>query len=540
MPRLLYRYVLRDLLRSMLLTTAILVAVVAFGAAVKPLINDRLLTPLAAVKYILLAMVPMLQFALPFSAGFAATITIHRMAGDNEIQAMAVSGVSYRRILRPVLVLGLLLLVVMIALTQWVIPRFWGLMQRTITADITEIFESSIRRGEPFEAGSLQIYADDVIVQHHPPGSEADTRMILVGVAAAELDRQLRIVTDVTASQAVVDVYRRPDGTRLKLALSDTVAFSRRTSQLVRTEQIIPDRALIVPDATEDEPTTMTQRQLRALYRDPDRFRDVVEAREQLAATLRDEAMLEAVHGQLAATGSALFEDDAMEGRRFRVLADTIGGGQFRRVGGTPVEVVEEDQAGPARRYRAAEVIVEPPGISSLGRSTFQLVLQDYEVTDLRSQSPSNRRVRLVLPGLTPAGMPHTPAGIASSSALIEQARSARWQPGLIKARLDRLEDQITQIRDEIVSRLSKRYAVSVTAPLLLVLGAVLAMWLRGSLPLTIYLLAFIPSILDLVLISGGDQVLREGKASGWLVMWSGNAGLLVLLLLAYGRLCRN
>ena len=74
MPLLLYRYVLRDLLRVMLLTTAVLVTVIAFGAAIKPLTNDQLLTAAQAAKYIGLAIVPMLQFALPFSAGFAATL----------------------------------------------------------------------------------------------------------------------------------------------------------------------------------------------------------------------------------------------------------------------------------------------------------------------------------------------------------------------------------------------------------------------------------------------------------------------------------
>jgi lipopolysaccharide export system permease protein len=200
MPWLLYRMMLVDLLRVIGLTAAVLVTVIAFGATIKPLTGDTVLDAGQVFKYLLLAIVPMLQFALPFAAGFGATIALHRMSVDNEVQAMAASGLSYRRILLPVLVLGLALCIVMIALTQEVIPRFWSLIERMIAKDVTRIFEASIRRGQPFALGDMQIYADDIIVQRSPEGADGpETRLQLAKVAAAELDESGRIVTDVTA-----------------------------------------------------------------------------------------------------------------------------------------------------------------------------------------------------------------------------------------------------------------------------------------------------------------------------------------------------
>src|SRR5436189_4191181 len=109
MPWLLYRYILRDLLRVVGLTASVLVTVIAFGATIKPLANDTLLDAAQTAKYMGLAIVPMLQFALPFAAGFAATITLHRMTNDNEILAMSASGISYRRIMVPLIGLGVAL-----------------------------------------------------------------------------------------------------------------------------------------------------------------------------------------------------------------------------------------------------------------------------------------------------------------------------------------------------------------------------------------------------------------------------------------------
>ena len=109
MPWRFYRYMLVDVLRQFAITAVILVVVIAFGATIKPLSNGGLLTGWDTLKYLALAIVPMLQFALPFAAAFAATICLHRMAQDNEIIAMSVSGQSYTKLLAPMAFLGVYL-----------------------------------------------------------------------------------------------------------------------------------------------------------------------------------------------------------------------------------------------------------------------------------------------------------------------------------------------------------------------------------------------------------------------------------------------
>ena len=99
----------------------------------------------------------------------------------------------------------------------------------------------------------------------------------------------------------------------------------------------------------------------------------------------------------------------------------------------------------------------------------------------------------------------------------------------------------LQRLQWEISARLLKRYALSVTAALLLVLGAILAMWLKNSQPLVIYLLAFMPSIFDLIVISGGEQMMRDGNiVIGQIVMWTGNAMLLGIIFVTFMRLARH
>ena len=98
MPLRLYRYILFEMIRVILITTGVLVTVIAFGAVIKPLAGESLLTAGQAVKYVFLAMVPMLQYALPFAAGFGSTLALHRFTGDNEITESDVAALKYTSI----------------------------------------------------------------------------------------------------------------------------------------------------------------------------------------------------------------------------------------------------------------------------------------------------------------------------------------------------------------------------------------------------------------------------------------------------------
>ena len=207
MPWMLYRYFMGELLRVFLLTATVLVVVVAFGAAIKPLAADDLGGPLQIAKYITLAIVPMLQFAIPFAAGFAAKLVMHRYTADNEILAASVSGLSYSRILLPIFGFGCVLLVVMVLLTQTIIPRFWQSLQQMIARDVTRLIQSSIKKGVPVRFGNVQIHADDLVVLEEPPDTGAQTRLVLDRVVAAKMDTDGRIVWDIAARQAVVDVH---------------------------------------------------------------------------------------------------------------------------------------------------------------------------------------------------------------------------------------------------------------------------------------------------------------------------------------------
>jgi lipopolysaccharide export LptBFGC system permease protein LptF len=90
-------------------------------------------------------------------------------------------------------------------------------------------------------------------------------------------------------------------------------------------------------------------------------------------------------------------------------------------------------------------------------------------------------------------------------------------------------------------SHLANRLAQSVSILLVLLLGAALAVAMRQAMPLTVYILAFLPAVVNIFMVSGGQLMMSDGATvAGLLVMWGGNAVLLAALVAAWRRLARN
>ncbi len=540
MLRVLDRYLLGDLLRLTLLTTGVLVMVIAFGAAIKPLAKESLLTLGQTAKYVALATIPMLQFALPFAAGFAGTMSLHRMTTDNEVLAAAVAGISYRRLLAPVLGLGTALMLVMVVLTQWIIPHFWSYLDRTVAKDVTRIFQASIEHGRPFQFGDRQIYADRLIVEQQPPGSEIDTRLILLHVAAADLDAKGRIDKDVTASRAVVDIYRRPHATFLKLTMLDTVAYDPAGGVLAWAERL-DSRTIVIANERSKDTRQMSRGELLRVRADPDLYGSIVSRKHHLAEALRDEHVWTLLDERLAATGEIELVADRPDGARYRVDAERLQNGRLTTAGDGAIEVRRIVAGRVDRRFRAVGAHLVHRSAAPGSPLAFDLVLEDCAVTDLSAPQRTNRKrelalENLVIPDLTAADLTDLP-----SAELLALAVGPGEHNATVRARADRLARRIVSLRHETTGRLQKRYALSMTALLLIALGATLALWRRESLPLTIYLWAFVPSIVDLVLISSGYQLVGDGHlVGGFVLMWSGNAVLLAMIVHAYVKLARH
>ena len=540
MPWRLYRYILGELLRQVLLTTAILVTIIAFGAVIKPLAGDSVLTAGQALKYIGLAMIPMLQYALPFAAGFGATLTLHRLASENEIIAMATNGLSYRTIFGPVLLLGAVLFIIMVILTQAVIPQFFGLMAATLKGDVQQLISTSVKRGVPFKFSGLQIYAEDFQVIEDPVTS-ADERMLLRRVVASQLGDDGMPASDVTAASAIIDLYHQDHVTLMKIAMDDTVSWDASSNSLRGTPRFEPTHAIPVPRPDRTDPENLTRWELEDARAHPERSSLVEETRNNLLWVMNDYLVSRDLNERLKRDGSLNISKTGPVNRSYRIEAEAVEAGQFISGVDGQIVITEFVDGVPNRRFRAASAsLLRQQALGPLG-GLFLLDMVDLEVESLSAPLRPNRREKLTVSGLAAAGdIPQYAVNTTLNSLLMDAEQMKQESPSIVHA-LDFVDLRTESLMGLIDAQVVRRSTLSVTAFMLLMLGAMLAALLRSFPPLGVYICAFLPALLDLILIASGTGMVRGGDyVMGTLVAWSGNGILAVMIVFVYYRLNRN
>lgn len=547
---LLHRYILGALLRVIILAASVLTAVIAFGAAIKPLAQD-LLGPVQLIQYITMATVPMLQFSLPLAAGFGATIVMHRFAADNEILAMSAAGLSYRSVLAPVFLLATILFVIMLALVHFVIPRFMQGLEEIIARDfVTRMFVSAVNDGRaihvPGRKGeSFDIYADEVQVVEGPLDTGADTRLLLAGVAAVQ-SMESRPVVEFTAEFAVVDVHRLDAGTFLKPALVNAAVYRADEGTFAALPEAEPE-AVAIPVRFGNRLNFRTLPEIL----DPDPWIDehlpVAERRALLIATLDEADAWRAV--ERATHVGPIRLHGGFAGRSYVIESAQLEGIRLLPVRSDRLRVVEYESGIPQREALAPAAHLEwTPSVSG-DSGSFSLALIDPEVRGLRDGVPrAGRWPQRIGPLRLEGWAPESYASLgwrelAGRGEALDMGGVGRaeWLATQGDVGATALRRAVYETERSLRARLYRRYAMCVSAFLVLALGGVLAVWLHRSVPLAVYIVSFLPAVASTLLISGGEDLIEDGQpVLGQLVLWSGCAALFVMLIYAWGRMSRN
>ncbi len=656
MPLRLCWYILRELVKLLVLTTVVLVVVISVFAAAKPLM-EGMLGAWELVKLIVYLMPGMLSYALPFAAGFAGTLVFYRMAVDNEITACATHGISYATLLTPVAALGIALTLAMFFLSNWVLPNFWRDVERILQQDVIRMVVDKLERGETVELGRLVVYADEarervaVLPAHragqgqaitiagrpglavratawgpvtradlirlaeavattarqaHPdlaagpaevyvhyaehrlgqpaetpllvwadPGGEAKprvdvdapqlaaapaeprpfNRIVLDGVAVGRLDRrsgQLR--ADYTARRAVLDLYRgaedvgnpqfRPGQTYVTMMLTG-VTINDPESGLLWTIESQPVEAQAIPSPFRQQPKFMSLPQLREMSRYPDRSDEVRELRTALAETMAAQRVISRVYSQLAGSERPRAELRGPQGGTYLLeapKADIAGLELNMQAAADRPVTVRLLRGGLLRQRFEAERAELEVTSDELGREPrINLRLRTVAVIDPALPTDRGSKLEVFLPLLqldrpVLGRLKELPSG-----QLLGEARSVPHDS--VQEAATQLVNRINKLRRKILGQAHERAATAVTCMLALLLAAIMAMVLRSHVPLVIFFWSFLPTVVAILTISQGQNLVysvRQPLIVGLVVTWLGCVMLTAISGAVYLRLRRT
>ena len=232
----------------------------------------------------------------------------------------------------------------------------------------------------------------------------------------------------------------------------------------------------------------------------------------------------------------------------YSIRADRVENGVFTSDEGGQVVVIETSKGKPTRRFEPKRAKLVSQAAGPMTEKQFNLEMYDLEVEILspgmEDRLDRNTRESVVLNAITvpPDIIPDlSDFGSLSIDELVGLVRSKGTSSKEMNDQVALIIRKKAGLLNQVTSRINSRFALSLTTLLLLLLGSILAVLLKRSRPLTVYMWAFLPALLDLVLISSGSSMIRAGTTwMGLLTLWSGNLLLLLLIALAYRRLARH
>ncbi len=545
MPARLWKYILADLWRLLLLTTVVIVTVIALAVTIRPLADGKL-TPLQAIHFMGLATIPMLAYAVPFGAGFAATLVYHRMAQDNELAAAHAGGVGHRSVLAPALISGVLLAGVLGVISDQVIPRFLRTMESYVRLSIADWMVVQLTLGNTFEFNGTVIGAE-VVEKLDPENVEGAKTVIALGKPAfLFLDSEGRANTAGTARRAFLavrpsdDPWDGPDAGGGTGAGGETrfgsvvtiVAEDYRGSgaggTIASEDTFRYDFA--VPPAIVDDPKFFTFSQLRILREHPERFDFIDEFRHRLALRTASVEYLRDVDTDLRDDQTAALTTG--EGDTITIEGAHLSAGPAlrRRVipatPGVPIDITIRRASGETERVSAARAILNTAAPDELTRKGVEARLElEHVATTGRSAAES---IRLASESTQPvAGVrrQRSVTGIVTDSPRYAELRTGSLDTvlaetayltegatkfqGAIEAH-DKLGAMRVDVLREINANIHERIAMSLAGLVMVLTGAVVAIRLRDALTLTVYLWAFFPALFSVLVISMGKQLTHE------------------------------
>ncbi len=539
-PLTLWSSVFGELFRNLALSAAVLVSVIAFAATIKPLADGRL-APFDAIKFMLLAVPPMLAYALPFAGCFASTLVYHRLSADNEFAAAASGGVSHRSLLVPAAAIGVVLFAGMMLLNEQIIPRFLGTMQTMITQDLAKILAGSINRGQSVELRKMIVFADRAQPVDLEPGSEATTALVLARPAVLERDEAGNIVSEGTASRATLWLFPEPiradsgPTTRVAMRLEDFTSKDVKTGLV--TGRTLPV-SITMPSSLSDDPKFLRSDELRDLRRRPERMGWIDQRRRRLAGELALNRAVADMARSLASVGSFTLTDSAARQVVVRGVDIRPGNGRSWTVQPGPsglveVDLLRQEGVGLSKsggvRHLARSVFLTPD--NSEDRPAGELVLR-LEMRDVASsplgdagQTEATKRDRVSFTNLfAPKAQLVALTKLGSFELLKESESSANDQYVLQES--NALTREIGQLMREVTSKQNERVAMALSCLVMLLTGAVTALRFSRSLPLTVYLWSFFPALVCVITISGGQQMTHGQGWPGLVLLWAGVAAL--------------
>ncbi len=533
----LHGYILRDLLRTFLLTVAALTGVFTLCGGLLNIARREALNAgdLFAVLPLLLPVA--VTFTMPVAALFAATLVYGRLAADNELTACRAAGINVHRLLLSAVLLALFTATATALLSNFVIPDFMRRLDRFVRANAHSLAYNRLRNsgymrhtdedGRSFmlTAQRVELVAAEALTQRGFEAPEPNLGYFWVEQPTLLwLTRDSDLQNFAIADGALCEFDTRDSQLSVAIYVSNAISHEvgRGSVQVAQQKFEVPvNIPFPLKAGMADLPTLLRWR--RAAWEIPELQRRI--------ERVRNDYVLQRFYDELgrviAAGKTIVFE--SLSGRSVELTARELQTREDRPLLTDVVVAIAEPQTGPTLR-------LEAPLARITGRSanrelsTVELRLLAADGRPILEQNP---RLRLPprpieQPTYTVADLQVPPAvraalGELPAQRMLDASFVRTAAPNLTESFQDLQSRKGLELR-RIDSELHFRFGYAASTLVTILGGAALGILFRGSQALTAFGLACVPFGAAIILMLMGRQ-LAQGESTfalGPPITWGG------------------
>jgi lipopolysaccharide export system permease protein len=563
MPWTLYRHILKELVKLLVMSLLVLVIVISIAVAIRPLTKGQL-SAWTLIKFIGLSCPTILDIALPFASAFASTLVFHRMISDNEIVACRASGMSFRMIFAPVAFMGLVLTVLMFLLSSWVIPEFSRMAAKMIQKDAIMIVVNELKENHVFRQKDNVIHADKVQEIDLEPGDMGTTdkdikqlRLVMLqGVAFGQLDDAGRMRHDTTVERADLVLYQKDDQSWVSLRLHNAVVNDDTKDTRGQAGDI--EHKMALPNPFRNQLRFLSAADLRRIEMHPETFKNMRNLKISLCSRIAERVVFDhilqkfdpamAVPGNDAAgnptsTPTGTFTLMGMtDDYQYVIHAAAVQQVAQRdiKLTGTPKQPIQIDfylSGKPYTRTTTDTALLVLDFDQDL--LNMQMQLGKSEVTDLRKREGYVTQ-HAKLPPIKPLRWPDTPQGPVMDVLMqrsvfdLEDAVAQRYaHDKIVMQAAQQMHEGLVNMGWEIMALRHQRAASSMGCLLILLLGAMMTCHMQGRTPLVVYFWSFALATVAVIITRSSENMVDPKTMPMFvsaLVIWSGNLVVLAVM----------
>jgi lipopolysaccharide export LptBFGC system permease protein LptF len=527
----LHRYILRELLKTFALTATGLTLMFGMGGGLLNLVRVDQISA-GDVARLLLWFIPLVaSFMLPIAAMLSCALVYGRLAADNELDACKASGINILRLLASAVGLAVLVSVIAFYLSNFTVPHLFQRINEIAQGDIQDLLVAKLRdQGHlPFSKNYI-IYADDARkldtdeAARYLGESNPKKRVVLIEKAAFVEFREEDPLRTGTAEAILLIFDKTKNSMSVSARMLRVRVFDHQRQQFTTWEDQPLTREQI-PAFAAGGRMKLKFFDLAELFYFQDHPIETPVIQDKLKR-FRQETTGLALAGQVL--DSMVRQKVAVltnpSGQEFRIratkaLLDDQGRRPRLELREPTIEQVEDAQH--SRFYKADEGSISFQ-TGSDGVTVGFVLRKNVTLKDLvETPKPVRQMSPYELPSIT-IPFESIRTNVSYSDEQILESSQELPLPDSLRSARKGLSGMVRDMGRQITAAVHARLTMSSSTLVLVLLAAALGIVLRGGHALTAFGVAFVPTVIVVLVITTGRQLAETGNTSivGLATMW--------------------